>query len=64
MKTYTYVDNSNLFIEGRRVAAVSNGMAPNIYDAMNYRILDHSWDIDYGKLHEFLCGTRSHLINV
>ncbi len=57
MKTYTYVDNSNLFIEGRRVAAVVNGMAPNIYDAMNYRILDHSWDIDYGKLHAFLCGT-------
>lgn len=58
MKSYTYVDNSNLFIEGRRVAAVRNGMAPNIYDAMNHRILDHSWNVDYGKLHQFLCGTN------
>ncbi|MBL9151968.1 MAG: NYN domain-containing protein [Verrucomicrobiales bacterium] len=58
MKIYTYVDNSNLFIEGRRVSAVSKGMAPNIYDAMNHGILDHSWNVDYGKLHRFLCGTN------
>jgi len=57
MKTYTYGDNSNLFIEGRRVSAVAKGLAPNIYDAMNNRVLDQSWDIDYGKLHTFLCGT-------
>lgn len=58
MKIYTYVDNSNLFIEGRRVSAVSKGMASNIYDAMNKGVVDHSWDIDYGKLHQFLCGTN------
>lgn len=58
MKTFTYVDNSNLFIEGQRVAAVVNGLASNIYDAMNHRILDHSWNVEYGKLHLFLCGTN------
>ena len=64
MKNYTYIDNSNLFIEGRRVAAVENGMAPNIYDAMNFRIFDHSWNVDYGKLHQFLCGTNNKEIGV
>lgn len=58
MKIYTYVDNSNLFIEGRRVSAVEKGMATNIYEAMNHGILDHSWNVDYGKLHQFLCGSE------
>lgn len=56
MKTYTYIDNSNLFIEGRRVSAVHKGMAPNIYDAMNYGILDYNWELNYRDLHDFLCG--------
>ena len=58
MKIYTYVDNSNLFIEGRRVSAVNQGMAANIVDAMNRGVLDQSWNVDYGKLHTFLCGTN------
>lgn len=58
MKSYTYVDNSNLYIEGCRVSAVSKGLAKNIFDAMNYGILDHGWQLDYGKLHDFLCGTN------
>ncbi|TLU88152.1 MAG: NYN domain-containing protein [Chlorobium sp.] len=56
MKTYTYIDNSNLFIEGRRVSAVAKGMAPSIYDAMNHYILDHDWEVSYRELHNFLCG--------
>jgi hypothetical protein len=59
MLTYTYVDNSNVFIEGQRIAAVKNGLAKNVVDAMNRRIVDTSWNIDYGKLHEFVCGNRS-----
>jgi hypothetical protein len=43
---------------GGRVSAVRLGMAPNIYDAMNNGIVDNSWNIDYGRLHEFLCGTN------
>ena len=57
MKTYTYIDNSNVYIEGSRVSAVKKGMATNIVDAMNRRITDTSWQLDYGKLHTFLCGT-------
>jgi uncharacterized LabA/DUF88 family protein len=58
MKVFTYVDNSNIYIEGSRVSAVRRGMAQNIYDAMNNGIVDYSWNIDYGRLHEFLCGTN------
>jgi len=51
------VDNSNLYIEGRRVSAVATGLAPNIHTAMNDGILDQGYTISFGKLHEFLCGT-------
>jgi hypothetical protein len=56
MKTYTYVDNSNVYIEGSRIAAVKKGDADSIYDAMNRFITNTSWQLDYGKLHMFLCG--------
>ena len=55
-KTYTYVDNSNVFIEGQRVSAVAKRMAYDIQDAHDRRIFDTSWRIDYGRLHEFICG--------
>jgi hypothetical protein len=51
-----YVDNSNGFIEGKRVKAVESGLAMNIYDAMNNRILDNSYKIDFGRLHHFIAG--------
>ena len=53
---YIYVDNSNLYIEGRRVAAVASGLAGSIREAMDYGILDHGYTISFGKLHEFLTG--------
>jgi len=53
---YIYVDNSNLYIEGRRVSAVQTGLADNIIQAMNERILDHGYTISFGKLHQFLTG--------
>ncbi|MYC68918.1 MAG: NYN domain-containing protein [Acidobacteriia bacterium] len=56
MAELVYVDNSNLFIEGRRVKAVDTGAANNIYDAMNNRILDMRYKIDFGKLHSLLAG--------
>ena len=56
MKTYTYIDNSNFFVEGQRLSAVKKGMAKNIYDAMNNDIFDHSWQPDYGKLHDVVCS--------
>ncbi len=54
---YIYVDNSNLYIEGRRVSAVAQGLADNIVQAMNDGILDHGYTVSFGKLHEFVCGT-------
>lgn len=54
---YVYVDNSNLYIEGRRVSAVAQGLASNIVTAMNDGILDHAYTISFGKLYDFVCGT-------
>ena len=53
---HIYVDNSNLFIEGRRVSAVDKGEAADIWDAMENDIFDNSYTIDFGKLFDFLCG--------
>ncbi len=59
MTNYVYVDNSNLYIEGCRVAAVNNGLEINIFDAMNNGTLDHEWNLDYGRLYDFFCETGS-----
>ncbi|MEX5268539.1 NYN domain-containing protein [Kocuria sp. CPCC 204721] len=55
MTLYVYVDNSNLWIEGRRVSAVRKGMAANAVEAMNRKITDGSWSYDFGKLYEAIC---------
>ena len=63
MISYTYVDNSNVFIEAQRVSAVAKGMAVDLYDAIDRRVFDFSYKLDYGKLYEYLCGVpRHHLI--
>jgi uncharacterized LabA/DUF88 family protein len=54
---YVYVDNSNVFIEARRVSAVAQGLARNIQEAMNLQIVDPYYTIDFGKLHQFVAGT-------
>jgi len=59
--TYTYVDNSNFFIEGQRVAAVASGMAQDIYDAIDRRVFDFTWKPDYGKLHGLICGDKKQI---
>ena len=56
MADFLYVDNSNLFIEGKRVAAVRNGLANDIHEAINKNIQDNSYFIDFGKLYQFLSG--------
>jgi uncharacterized LabA/DUF88 family protein len=56
MAELVYVDNSNVFIEGQRAKAVDNGKAKNIYDAMNRDILEHSYKLDFGHLHDFIAG--------
>lgn len=56
MATYVYVDNSNVWIEGMHVSAVENGLAPNLWAALEHRICDYDWKLDFGKLHAFAGG--------
>jgi len=56
MSEFVYVDNSNVFIEGQRAAAVRAEMALDIWDAMENRVLDISYRLDFGKLHSFVAG--------
>ncbi len=58
MAELVYVDNSNVFIEGQRVKAVATGQAESIHDAMSNGILDQSFKIDFGRLHDFIAGAN------
>jgi uncharacterized LabA/DUF88 family protein len=55
MGTYAYVDNSNRYIEGCRVSAVKKGLAKNVHVAQQRFITDHTWQMGYGALYDFLC---------
>lgn len=56
MSELVYIDNSNVFIEGKRVSAVQKGLAMNIWDAIQNRILDPAYRLDFGRLHSFVAG--------
>ena len=56
MANFVYVDNSNVFIEAKRVSAVQKGLAMDIYEAMDNGILDDSFRLDFGRLHSFTAG--------
>ncbi len=59
MANLVYVDNSNVWIEGMHVAAYANGMAPSVRDAVQNKICDNSWKLDFGKLFQFAGGDRA-----
>jgi uncharacterized LabA/DUF88 family protein len=59
MPNFLYVDNSNVWIEGMHVSAVARGLAPSIWDALQHKICDHDWKIDFGRLYEFAGGDPS-----
>lgn len=59
MSNFLYVDNSNVWIEGMHVSAVAQGIAPDIWGALNYGMCDYDWKIDFGKLYEFAGGQSS-----
>lgn len=59
MANFLYIDNSNIWIEGKRVSAVARGLAPDIWSAMELKILDPDWDYDFGRLFSFAGGDRS-----
>src|SRR5215203_5668814 len=54
MAEFIYVDNSNIFIEGRRVAAVRQGRARDLADANRRDVLDMSFRLDFGELYDFI----------
>ena len=56
MAEFVYVDNSNVFIEGRRVSAVRRGLAVDIDHAIKERIFDKNYSLDFGRLHTFVAG--------
>jgi uncharacterized LabA/DUF88 family protein len=51
MSEFVYVDNSNVFIEGKRVSAVVRGLSRSLSQT-----LDNDYAIDFGKLHYFVAG--------
>jgi uncharacterized LabA/DUF88 family protein len=59
MSNFLYVDNSNVWIEGMHVSAVTTGNAPDIWSAIHHRICDYGWKMDFGKLYEFAGGQAS-----
>lgn len=50
MGYYVFVDNSNVWIEGKYASAVRKGMANDIVSAHADKICDNSWKLDFGKL--------------
>ena len=62
MSYFVFVDNSNVWIEGKFVAGVKNGWAANIFEAHQKRAQDDSWRIDFGKLLAFV--TDNHTADV
>jgi len=54
MAIYLYVDNSNVFIEGKRASAVKKKIAGNIVYAMNNKLFDDSWRLDFGNLYKLI----------
>jgi uncharacterized LabA/DUF88 family protein len=58
MANLLYVDNSNVWIEGMHVAAYENGSAPDVWAAVQNKICDYSWKIDFGKLFQFAGGDK------
>jgi Protein of unknown function DUF88. len=50
MSFYVFVDNSNVWIEGKYASAVSKGWSNNIAQAHHDKILDNAWKFDFGKL--------------
>lgn len=56
MILFVYVDNSNVWIEGRRASAVAKGMTPSFQDAFDDKVTDPSWTYDFGRLYELACA--------
>lgn len=59
MVLFVYVDNSNVWIEGRRASAIKKGLARNAAEANDKDIQDPTWTYDFGRLYELACPEGS-----
>ena len=62
MGYYVFVDNSNVWIEGKYASAVKKKLVSDVYTAHEKKICDNSWKIDFGKLLD--CAVDGDLQNV
>lgn len=62
MSYFVFVDNSNVWIEGKVASAVAKGFANNTAEAHLNGIEDASWRIDFGKLLGFV--TDNHMTEI
>jgi uncharacterized LabA/DUF88 family protein len=49
MSALIYMDNSNLWIEGKKVSAVQKGMALDVWEATDTRTFDQAFKLDFGQ---------------
>jgi uncharacterized LabA/DUF88 family protein len=54
MSRFIYVDNSNLFLEARKLALVQKGLVASMQEAQATHAFDNSYRLDYYKLLECL----------
>jgi uncharacterized LabA/DUF88 family protein len=54
MAEFIYVDNSNIFIQGKRIAAIRHGQARDLADADRNDIEDFTFRLDFGELYDFI----------
>ena len=62
MSYFVFVDNSNVWIEGKFASAVAKGRAKNIYEAHSRKCDDRAWRIDFGKL--LNCVTEGNITEI
>lgn len=52
MAALIYLDDSNLWIEGKKVSAVDRGLALDIWEATETRTFDNNFRVDFGRVLE------------
>ena len=62
MAYFIFVDNSNVWIEGKIASAVAIGWAKNPIEAHRLKIEDKSWRLDFGKL--LRCVTNDNIADI
>ncbi len=58
MAEFIYADNSNVFFEGKRIAAVRHGKARNLAQASKKGIEDNSFRLGFGSLYNLIADNN------